>query len=359
MRKVRSAPAHPTLVDVAREAGVSPMTVSRVVRGIGPVDEGTRQRVREAIASVGYVPNSAARGLRGTSTGMIGLIVPDMTNPFFTTLARGVETAARKEGIAMILANSDEHDTEEQRLVSMLISRQVDGLLISPAKAGIEALRLCRARGTPLVFVARRPKGSRADVVRADDEEGAYEIGEHFASLGHVHTAALAGPASVPSSEGRVAAFRRAMLEAGAPAPLVLHRPAFTIEAGRSMAVEAMRAAPRPTAIFAINNFLAMGLRQGLEELSVAVPDEVAIAGFDDFPPTWLESPFLTSANQPAFDLGVQAFAMLRDQQANPARPPKELLLPTELVIRRSSTRVGGADRGGASRAEPALPRKG
>ncbi len=313
------------------------MTVSRVVRGIGPVEEGTRHRVRKAIATVGYVPNSAARGLRGTRTGMIGLIVPDMTNPFFTTLARGVETAARKEGIAMILADSDEHDTEEQRLVGMLISRQVDGLLVSPAKSGMEAMRLCRARGTPLVFVARRPKGSRADVVRSDAEGGAYLLGRHFAELGHVVTAAVAGPASVTTSEDRVREFRRAMLEAGAPEPIVLHRSAFSVEAGRSMAIEAMRAEPRPTAMLAINNFLAIGALQGLNELGLSVPGDVAIAGIDELPTTWTPSPFITSANQPAFELGEQAFRMLLDRQAHPDAPPRDLVLPADIVIRGSS----------------------
>jgi LacI family transcriptional regulator len=327
------------------------MTVSRVVRGIGPVEEGTRLRVQAAIAAVGYVPNSAARGLRGTRTGMIGLIVPDMTNPFFTTLARGVETAARKEGIAMILANSDEHDTEEQRLVSLLISRQVDGLLVSPAKSGIEALRLCRSRGTPLVFVARRPKGSRADVVRSDAEGGAYQLGLHFAELGHVVTAAVAGPASVSSSEDRVIEFRRAMLEAGAPAPIVLHRSAFTIEAGRSMAIEAMKASPKPTAILAINNFLALGVIQGLHELGLSVPEDVAVAGFDELPAAWLPSPSMTSANQPAFELGEQAFRMLLDRQAHPDAPPRDLVLPADIVIRGSSE--GGVPTGAPGR--PAL----
>jgi LacI family transcriptional regulator len=344
MRKARSAPSHPTLVDVAREAGVSPMTVSRVVRGLGPVEEGTRLRVREAIAAVGYVPNSAARGLRGTSTGMIGLIVPDMTNPFFTTLARGVETAARKAGIAMLLANSDEHDAEEQRLVAMLISRQVDGLLVSPAKAGLETLRLCRARGTPLVFVARRPKGSRADVVRSDAEGGAYRLGRHFAELGHTVTAAVAGPASVSSSEDRVREFRRAMLESGGSEPIVLHRSAFTVEAGRSMAIEAMRASPRPTAVLAINNFLAIGALQGLAQLGLSVPGDVAVAGFDEIPTSWMPSPFITSANQPAFALGEQALRVLLDRRAHPDAPPRDLVLPADIVIRGSSAGDAGRD---------------
>ena len=287
---------------------------------------------------MGYVPNSAARGLRGTRTGTIGLIVPDMTNPFYTTLAHGVETAARKAGITMILANSDEHDAEEQRLVGMLISKQVDGLLVAPARTGVNVMRLCRQRGIDLVFVARQPKeGGRADVVRADAEGGGYALGRHLVALGHVDSAVLAGPATVQGSEDRVGGFARALAEAGAPAPAVYRRPGFTVESGSAMAREAMRATPTPTAIFAANNFMAMGVLQALDEMGLRVPDDVSVVGFDDFPAAWLAFPFMTAAQQPAFELGRAALQMLLDRHAHPDRPPRELVLETELLIRRST----------------------
>lgn len=338
MKRDRQPAAQPTLIDVAREAGVSPMTVSRVVRGTGLVGDATRSRVEEAIATVGYVPNSAARGLRGTRTGTIGLIVPDMTNPFYTTLAHGVETAARKAGITMILANSDEHDAEEQRLVGMLISKQVDGLLVAPARTGANVQRLCRQRGIDLVFVARQPKESgRADVVRADAEGGGYALGMHLAGLGHANTAILAGPVTVQGSEDRVSGFCRAMAEAEAPRPVVYRRAGFTVEGGAAAAREAMRAAPRPTALFAANNFMAMGALQALDEMGLHVPDDVSVVGFDDFPAAWLAFPFMTAAQQPAFELGVEALQMLLDRHAHPDRPPREQILATELLIRRST----------------------
>lgn len=338
MRESKPA-APPTLIDVAREAGVSPMTVSRVVRGTGLVGEDTRLRVERAIATVGYVPNSAARGLRGTRTGTIGLIVPDMTNPFYTTLAHGVETAARKAGVTMILANSDEHDAEEQRLARMLIGKQVDGLLVTPARTGAEVMRLSRQRGVDLVFVARQPKDAgRCDVVRADAEGGGYALGQHLVSLGHVHTAVLAGPAAaVTGPADRVDGFRRALVNAGNPAPDLYRRPVYTVEAGAAMAAEAMRACPPPTALFAASNFMAMGALQALEAMGLHVPDDVSIVGFDDFPAAWLAFPFMTAVQQPAFELGYEAFGMLLDRQTNPDRPPRELILGTELLIRRST----------------------
>jgi LacI family transcriptional regulator len=327
----------PNLLDVARRAGVSPMTVSRVVNGSGSVSPGLRARVEEALAETGYMPNTVARNLRARRTDTIALVLPDMTNPFFTTLAHGVETAAREAGISMLLANSDEREDEERRLVAMLLQRQVDGLLVVPAGTGEEAVRACRDRGVPLVVVDRRPQAEGADVVRADSEGGAFELGRLLVGLGHRRMAVLSGPASVPTSIDRVSGFSRAVVgEAGLPAPIVVHG-AFSIESGHDMALSVMRLAPRPTALFAANNFIAIGVLHALEELGVRVPDDVAVAGFDDLPRAMVTFPFLTVAAQPAFEMGRRAVAVLLARQANPDAPAHDVVLPTELVVRRSS----------------------
>ena len=325
------------LTDVARRAGVSPMTVSRVVHGSPMVSAELRARVEEALAETAYLPNALARSLRAGRTGTIALLLPDMTNPFFTTLAQGVETAAREAGITMFLANSDEDEDEERRLVRVLVQRQVDGLLIVPAGAGAASIRLCQERGVHVVLVDRRPAGSDVDIVRADSEAGALELGRLLVGLGHLHTAVLSGPSSVPTAVDRVAGFRRAFVdEAGLPEPLVVHG-AFTIEAGRVMATEVMGATPRPTALFAANNFIAIGVLHALDELGLRCPEDVAVVGFDDLPEAMVTFPFLTVAAQPAFEEGRQAVAMLLARLADPKRPPQEIVLPTRLVIRRSS----------------------
>lgn len=325
------------LTDVARRAGVSPMTVSRVVHGSPMVSPELRARVEEALAETGYLPNALARSLRSGRTGTIALLLPDMTNPFFTTLAQGVETAAREAGVTMFLANSDEDEDEEQRLVRVLVQRQVDGLLIIPAGAGAASIRLCRERGVPVVLVDRRPASSDVDIVRADSEAGSLELGRLLVGLGHRHTAVLSGPSSVPTAVDRVAGFSRALVdEAGLPAPLVVHG-AFTIEAGRTMATAAMGGSPRPTALFAANNFIAIGVLHALDELGLRVPEDVAVVGFDDLPEAMVTFPFLTVAAQPAFEEGRRAVAVLLARLANPERPPQEIVLPTQLVVRRSS----------------------
>ena len=333
-----------TLRDVARRAGVSPMTVSRVVNGSGQVSPDLRERVEQALTETGYIPNTVARNLRTRRTDTIALLMPDMTNPFFTALAHGVETSAREVGISLIIANSDEREDEEQRLVQVLLQRQVDGILLIPAGAGAEAIGRCRAHDVPVIIVDRRPGTPGVDVVRADAEEGAFQLGRLMAGLGHRRMAVLTGPASVPTAVDRAVGFGRALVEdAGLPAPSVVYG-AFTIESGHAMTMAVMEQALRPTALFAANNFIAIGVLHALEELGLGVPADVAVVGFDDLPPAMVTFPFLTVAAQPAFELGRQSVAVLLDRLADPGRPAQEVVLPTEIVVRRSSGgRIAGA----------------
>ncbi len=158
----------PTIVDVANRAGVAAITVSRVVNNSGPVSSQVRARVEQAIAEIGYVPNSVARSLRSKRTDTIALVLTDMTNPFFTTLARGVEDAASDAGLMLFICNTDESDADEQRYVRMILQRQADGILLVPARGGGAAIRQCRDHQTPVVVVDRRLSDRVADVVRAD-----------------------------------------------------------------------------------------------------------------------------------------------------------------------------------------------
>jgi LacI family transcriptional regulator len=187
------------------------------------------------------------------------------------------------------------------------------------------------------VIVDRRPEGVNADVVRTDSEAGAHELGRLLVELGHRRMTVLTGPASVPTAADRAAGFCRAVVaEAGLPEPEVLHG-AFTIEGGRELARRAMAASPRPTAVFAANNFLAIGAQHALDELGLRVPEDVALVGFDDLPEAMVTFPFLTVVAQPAFEMGRESVALLLDRLANPDRAPRDVVLPTRLVVRRSS----------------------
>jgi LacI family transcriptional regulator len=327
-----------TIVDVANRAGVSAITVSRVVNGSGPVSAPVRARVEQVIAEIGYVPNSVARSLRSKKTDTIALIVTDMTNPFFTTVARGAEDAASDAGLMLIICNTDERDDEERRYVRMLLQRQVDGILIVPAQGGAAAIAACREQRTPVVVLDRRLTGHDADVVRADSRAGAYELGHLLVSLGHTSIAVLSGPRSVSTADDRVAGFRRALSDAGHVPPPRVIRGAFTVESGRQMTALALTSKPRPTALFAANNFIAIGALQALESMRVRVPEDVSVVGFDDLPPAMVAFPFLTVAAQPAYEMGERSVAVLLERMAAGPMPPfHEVVLPTQLVVRRSS----------------------
>jgi LacI family transcriptional regulator, galactose operon repressor len=336
-----------TLRDVARHADVSPMTVSRVVNGSGRVSPDLRARVEQALAETGYLPNTVARNLRTRRTDTIALVMPDMTNPFFTALAHGVEMSAREVGVSLLVANSDEREDEEQRLVQVLLQRQVDGILLIPAGAGGVAIGRCRAHDVPVVIVDRRPGTPGVDVVRADAEAGAFQLGRLMAGLGHRRMAVLTGPASVPTAVDRAVGFSRALADDSALATPSVVYGAFTIESGHAMTLSVMGQAPRPTALFAANNFIAIGVLHALQELGLLVPDDVAVVGFDDLPQAMVTFPFLTVAAQPAFELGRRSVAVLLDRLADPRRPAQEVVLPTEIVLRRSSGgRIGESVQG-------------
>jgi len=325
-----------TITQVATRAGVAPITVSRVVNGNGPVSAELRARVEQAIAEIGYVPNAVARSLRSRRTDTLALVLTDMTNPFFTTLAHGAESAASEAGLMLIVANTNEDDAAESRHLDLLLQRRVDGILLVPAGDGARAIRQCRDQATPLVVVDRRLPGHAVDVVRADSRGGARDLGRLLADLGHRHTAVLTGPRSVPTAVDRAAGFRAAAAEAGLPAPRAIHG-SFSIESGRQMTLQALRATPRPTALFATNNFIAIGVQHALEELGLRVPDDIAVVGFDDLPQAMVTFPFLTVAAQPASEIGRRSVALLLGRLANPGRAPREVVLPTELIVRRSS----------------------
>lgn len=333
-----SAVSVPTIVDVANLAGVAAITVSRVVNDSGPVSKQVRVRVERAIAEIGYVPNSVARSLRSKRTDTIALVVTDMTNPFFTTIARGVEDAASDAGLMLIICNTDERDADEQRYVRMLLQRRVDGILLVPAGTGAVAIKQAKEQRTPLVVVDRRLKHRVADVVRADSKAGAFQLGRLLVSLGHAITAVLSGPRTVSTADDRVAGFRQALAGRHGVAPPRVYWGANTIESGREMARLALAATPRPTALFATNNFIAIGVLQALDAMNVRVPEDVAVVGFDDLPPAMVTFPFLTVAAQPAYEMGQRSVQMLLDRvAAGPNEEFHELILPTQLVIRRSS----------------------
>ena len=327
-----------TLNDVAKLAGVSTMTVSRVINGSGYTSPESRARVNRAIAELGYMPNVLARQLRSRRTKTLALVMTDIANPFFTTIARGVEDAARPKGYAVMFCNTDESVDEELDYVRVLIQRRVDGVLLVPASDSSGSLELLKAHGLPAVVLDRRLRSGEVDAVRADSEGGAYLAARHLLDLGHREIAVLVGPESVSTSADRVSGYRRAMLEAGIdPGTQQILFGQYTEASGYEMTGRLLAAQSRPTAIFAGNNFIAFGAIQGLREAGKEIPDDISIVVFDDLPQGWV-MPFLTVIAQPAYEIGRLAAEMMIERLgADQPLEPRTIVLPCELITRRSS----------------------
>jgi LacI family transcriptional regulator len=328
----------PNIRDVAKLAGVAPITVSRVINNSGYITGETRQRVLEAIATLGYVPNSLARSLRSRKTRMLALLLTDITNPFWTTVARGVEDAASDAGFTVILCNTDESEPEQERYLRIILEKQVDGVLLVPVRDPVEPVYAIRAQKVPVVVLDRRvPVDLETDVVRCDSEGGAYHLVDLLISLGHRRIAILTGPHDVSTAEDRVAGYRRALKDAGLDWEQVLYGE-FTLDSGYQLACQTLQGESRPTAYFAGNNFLALGALRALRDSGVKVPEQVALVGFDDLPEALMIDPFLTVATQPAYDMGHKATELLLTRLSGQTpEKSQEIVLPVEIVVRRSS----------------------
>jgi len=349
------------ITEVADRAGVSAMTVSRVLNNSGYVSAATRQRVELAIAQLGYVPNALARQLRSKRTKMLALVVSDISNPFFTTIARGVEDAASARGFAVMFCNTDESNAEESRYLRLLVERQVDGVLLVPAENAAASLRLLRTHNIPVVVLDRRAS-RRVDNVRCDSEAGAHALARHLIELGHRRIAVLTGRRGISTSVDRVAGVRRALADAGLELDDSLVRYGgfnfgnTNLADGRLMTQDVLSANDDPpTAIFAANNFIAFGAVRALRELGLRVPDDISVVAFDDLPAEWVDEPFLTVAAQPAYEIGRRAAEMMIDRLVGKRTSVGEsVVLPFEVIVRPSTAAPRARATSGRRDARPA-----
>lgn len=328
-----------TIRDVAKRAGVAPITVSRVINNSGYVSEKTRARVEAAIADLGYVPNVLARSLRSRRTDTLALILTDISNPFWTTVARGVEDAASAAGFNVILCNTDESEAKQGKYLHVLMQKQVDGVLLVPASSADGPIQFVRGQDTPIVVLDRRIPGAQVDTVRGDSEGGAYQLTRLLLSLGHRRIAVLSGPQGISTAEDRVAGYRRAMTEAGLNLdPAWVHYGKYSLEGGYDMAQQVLARSPRPSGLFAGNNFVAIGALWALREAGLRVPEDMALVSFDDLPADLVVVPFFTVAAQPAYEMGRRATELLLERLSGEAPEAyQEVVLPIEIIVRQSS----------------------
>jgi LacI family transcriptional regulator len=328
----------PTVLDVAKRAGVAPITVSRVINNSGYISAETKTRVEAAIKELGYVPNTLARGLRSKRTHTLALVVTDITNPYFTSMARGVEDIAGSYDYTVIYCNTDESEAKEEKYANMLAQRQVDGVLLVPACGNANTIRFMTANDINVVVLDRRISGVDADFVRSDSENGSRQLTQLLIGLGHTRIAMITGPETVSTAVDRVIGYRHALNEANLAGNEQVYYGGFHQQAGYDSTRLAMSQQPKPTAIFAANNFILLGVVKALRELQLRVPEDVSVVGFDDFPESMLVKPFFTAAVQPAYEMGrLAAELLLKRISGELSGECQQIVLPVEIVERGSS----------------------
>jgi DNA-binding LacI/PurR family transcriptional regulator len=342
----------PTVREVAQEAGVTAMTVSRVLRGAPGFSAATGERVMEAVRRLGYTPNGLAQGLKTRRTRTVALLIGNVASPFFALVARGFEAAVREAGYLTMICSTDQSPDQEGRYLEVLLQRRVDGLAIAPVESEAPALRAFQEQGIPIVLVDRDAPALRTDGVTADGEAGAADATRHLLEAhGHRRIAGLFGPEETSTGRERRAGYEAALRAAGLAVDgrLVAHC-AYTLEAGRAAALRLLGQSPRPTALLAAGNFLTAGALEALAERGLRVPEDVALIGFGPAPRSALERPDLTMVGMPGEAMGHRAARLLLDRigQSGPGgagaatgatarvEAPKKERLPVELLLSRS-----------------------
>jgi LacI family transcriptional regulator len=333
------APEPTTIKDVARSAGVSPMTVSRVINGGRRVSPETRRRVEQTIAELGYVPSRLARGLSRQKTGALALIVPDVANPFFTLIVRGAEDIARRADYRVILCDTRADLTIERDVIEEMIAHRVEGLVIAPVSDRSKThLQRLQRFGVPFVLVDRSVPGIDCDVVLGDSAGGAGQLVEHLIGLGHRRIAMIVEADDVSTARERRRGYEAALTAAGIPLdPDLVVQSTVDPEGGRSGMQRLLEVADPPTAVFTVNNLVAVGAIETVREAGLEVPEDVALVCFDDIELASRLYAFLTVMMQPAETFGTLGTQLLLERINGTGRArSRVVVLPGEFVVRRS-----------------------
>ncbi|MGA2857876.1 MAG: LacI family DNA-binding transcriptional regulator [Candidatus Sulfotelmatobacter sp.] len=327
-----------TMRQIAERARVSIGTVSHVINGTAKVREKLKQRVLEAIRSLGYQPSQLARGLRRNQTSMLVMIIPDVTNPFFPAVVRGVEDVAYQSSLRLVLCNTDNDPRKEISYLNELRSYRPAGWLVIPAAdSEITAQLKSAVSGPPVVCLDRQPKDWNGDVVLVANEAGAYSATRHLLRMGHRQLAVITGPLHLANAVERLKGFKRALAKAKVSIePDYVQEARFERNSGYQAAKRLLGMLPRPTAIFACNDLMALGVLLAARELGLHCPEELSIVGFDNLDFAEFTAPALTTVYQPGYQLGTTAARLLLERVAGLKQPHKRIVLPTELKIRQS-----------------------
>ena len=328
----------PSMQDVARLARVSPMTVSRVLNNSGPVKEETRQRVQEAIGRLNYLPNQLARSM-GSRSGarILALIMPDIVNPFYTSVARGVEDTARKNGYTLIICNHDDDADKELEYFRTLLSLKVDGCLLIPSgDKARKTMRLLTEHNCPLILIDRHPSAYDGDYFAGDSFNASADLVKLFVSGGHQRIALINGPTRISTARDRFFGYKFALEQNGIPFDpnLVYTGERFDTKIAVAALDKFLALSDQPTAVLAANNFIAVGFIRAARARGLDVPTDFALSCFDKIEPMDLVKPTITMAIQPAYNFGTIATQLLLEKLTGvPIETPRRIILRSEIVV--------------------------
>src|SRR6202522_1097644 len=329
-----------TIVEVAKRARASTGTVSNVIRGRVRVSPGLRARVEAAIRDLDFHPNEIARSLKVNQTYMLGMVLPDITNPFFPQVLRGAEDKALERGFLLVAANTDEQIERECRILSALRSRRVDGILLAPTRGkDVSHVRRAIESGIPIVCLDRLPRGLRVDAVMLDNVRGAQDCVRHLIRTGFRSIAIITGSLELGVARERLRGYEAGLREAGIEASkeLILEGD-FRESSGNQLGKELLLRLARPSAILVSNGVMALGVLQAFEELGVRCPEDVAIATFDDLAGDRAFHPRLTVIAQPGYEMGACGATLVMDRiEGKLTKKPSMVRVAPTLIVREST----------------------
>jgi LacI family transcriptional regulator len=326
--------------DVAVHANVSISTVSYVMNGTGPVSADRRARILNSVRELDYIPNESARNLKRQSASTIGLVVPDLSNQFFSLLASGAAHAAAARDVLVVLCSSENTEEAESSNARLLRSQRVDGVVyLTGFHESPTSLLELQSLG-PVVLVDERVPGADLPAVLAEGRRGARDVAAHVVALGHKRFTCIAGPSALWTAEQRLAGYREALALGGFdPDTMEVLVGDYRMESGFELAKKALNvpALTRPTALLCANDMMAIGALEYCRASGLNVPADVSVVGFDDVPMAPLLSPRLTTVRQPAREMGVHAAELLLDLIRGDAKPDSPKSFPVEVIVRESA----------------------
>ncbi len=331
-----------TIVEVAKRASVSIATVSNVIRGTKRVSPELQERVKAAIRELDYSPNAIARGLKVKQTRMLGMVLPDITNPFFPGIIRGAEDTAFDRDYFLVTANTDEQIGRERRLLAALRSYRADGILLASAPGSDTShIRRTISSGVSVVFLDRPVAGVDADAVLLDNVRGARECVRHLLQLGHRRIAIITGPLKLQNARERLQGYEEALHESDVPIdPSLILEGDYRLESGHRLAKQLTKNRSAASAIFVCNGVMTVGVLNAFEEAGVECPRDISLATFDDLTLDHSSHSHLTAVVQPSYEMGARAATLLIDRiEGRLTGDPIVLRVVPTLVIRESTAR--------------------